>query len=67
MIKNGSVCVFNTHGADSVWSKRDGQTCTVVRPLTNDEADLSDVGSMYEIRFADGVITDAFEDELLVL
>ena len=64
MIKNGLVCRFDSHGIDSVWSKRDGQICTVIRPLTSDEADLSDVGPMYRIRFEDGVITDAFEDEL---
>lgn len=66
MITNGLVCKFNARGLDSAWSTRNGQTCTVIRPLTADEADLSDVGPMYRIRFEDGVNTIAFEDELSV-
>jgi len=64
MFKNGMTYTFNTHGADSTWTIRDGECCVVVRPLTKDEADLFDVGPMYRIRFSDGVETDAFEDEL---
>ena len=55
---------FNTHGGDTSWNDRSGQVVEVLRPLTEDEADLFDVGPMYRIRFADGTETDAFEDEL---
>lgn len=65
MIKKGTVLTFDTHGGDSEWMKRDGQPCTVLRPLTEKEADIADVGPMYHIRFSDGVETDAFEDELI--
>ena len=56
--------IFNTHGSDSTWCERDGEACKVLRPLTDEEADLFDVGMMYRVRFNDGVETDAFEDEL---
>lgn len=64
MFENGMTYTFNTHGSDSEWMKRDGEKCVVIRPLTEDEADIFDVGSMYRIRFSDGIETDAFEDEL---
>lgn len=56
--------VFNTHGGDTSWNDRSGQIVEVHRPLTEEEADLFDVGPMYRIRFQDGTETDAFEDEL---
>ncbi len=64
MISNNAVCTFDTRGTDSAWKERDGSVCTVIRPLTAEEADISDVGPMYKVQFADGLITDAFEDEL---
>ncbi len=62
--KVGDVCVFNTHGGDSTWNERSGETCMVLRSLTPDEADMFDVGPMYRIVFSDGQLADAFEDEL---
>lgn len=56
---------FDTHGGDSKLNERSGQLVEVVRPLTEEEADLFDVGPMYRIRFPDGFETDAFEDELV--
>lgn len=41
-----------------------GQTVTIVRPLTADEADLAEVGPMSRIKFSDGYEADAFDDEL---
>ena len=55
---------FNTNGKDSEWSKYDGYYCEVIRPLTQDEADIEEVGPMYKVKFTDGVEIDAFEDEL---
>lgn len=60
----GTNCVFDTHGGDSRLNERSGQNCVIVRHLTEDEADMFDVGPMYHIRFDDGYETDAFEDEL---
>ena len=60
----GNTYIFDTHGADSELNCRSGQTCEVLRALTEQEADIFDVGNMYRIRFADGTETDAFEDEL---
>ena len=59
--------VFNTHGGDTSWNDRSGQVVEVLRPLTEDEADLFDVGPMFRIRFQDGTETDAFADELMDL
>ena len=61
-IENGKKYIFNT--TDSELRKYNGTEVEVIRPLTEDEADISDVGNMYKIRFADGYERDAFEDEL---
>jgi len=45
--------------------ERSGEPVTLVRPLTEDEADLNETGPMWRIKFDDGATTDAFEDELL--
>lgn len=60
----GNRAVFDTHNADSTLNKRSGEVVTVVRPLTKYEADIDDVGKMYKIKFSDGTMADAFEDEL---
>jgi hypothetical protein len=44
--------------------KYNGQDFKVLRQLDETEADISDVGNMFEIQFNDGFITDAFEDEI---
>ena len=56
--------IFDTHGADSELNCRSGQIVDVIRPLTEKEADIEEVGPMFRIEFADGFQTDAFEDEL---
>ena len=56
--------LFDSHGGDSQLNARTGQTVEVLRKLTEQEADISDVGSMFRIRFEDGYETDAFADEL---
>lgn len=62
MIESGKTYIFNT--IDTELLKYSGQMVTVIRPLTEDEADIFDVGNMYKVRFADGYERDAFEDEL---
>ena len=61
-IENGKKYKFNT--TDTELKMYNGTDVEVIRPLGTDEADLDDVGNMYEIRFNDGNIRDAFEDEL---
>ena len=39
----------------------------VIRPLTEKECDITDVGNMYKVRFFDGYERDVFEDELFCL
>lgn len=63
-IQIGKTYIFNT--VDTELLRYNGQTANVIRPLTEDEADIFDVGNMYKISFADGYETDAFEDELIV-
>lgn len=54
--------IFNT--MDSELKKYNGTEVEIIRALTEDEADIADVGNMYKVRFFDGYVCDAFEDEL---
>lgn len=57
--------IFDTHGADSTLAQAyDGLECTIVRAVTEREADLEDVGPMFWVRFASGDELCAFADEL---
>lgn len=58
---------FDTCGHDSELKWRDWSPCTVIRALTEAEADIADVGPMYRVRFLDGEETDAFADELFTV
>lgn len=61
-IENGKKYIFNT--TDTELTKYNGTEVEVIRPLTDKECDIADVGNMYKIKFDDGYIRDAFEDEL---
>lgn len=54
--------IFNT--TDSELKKYNGTEVEVIRPLTEKECDIEDVGNMYKARFYDGYERDVFEDEL---
>ena len=54
--------IFNT--TDSELKKYNGTEVEIIRPLTEKECDIEDVGNMYKVRFYDGYERDAFEDEL---
>ena len=54
--------IFSTTQSDLM--KYNGTIVSVGRKLTDQEADISEVGTMYKIIFNDGVHRDAFEDEL---
>lgn len=56
--------VFNTHGQDSEYNHRSGETVEILRPCTKEECDIEDVGPMYYVKFLDGIEIMAFEDEL---
>ena len=64
-LKTGK-CLFDSHG-NYEHGKYDGKTCTVIRPLTEKEVDIFDVGQMYCVSFKDGAQHSVFGDELTVL
>lgn len=47
--------------------KYNGTVVEVLREMAESEYDKADVGPMYVIRFFDGFVAGAFEDELLGL
>ena len=51
--------------ADGELAKYSGTDVEIIRPLTEKECDVEDVGIMYKARFYDGCERDAFEDELI--
>ena len=54
--------IFNT--TDTELKKYNGTEVEIIRALTEDEADIADIGNMYKARFYDGYERDVFEDEL---
>ena len=50
---------------DSEFIKYNGTEVEIIRPLTDKECDIEDVGNMYKARFYDGYERDVFEDELI--
>lgn len=54
--------IFNT--TDTELKQYNGTKVEIIRPLTEDEADIFDVGNMYKVKFYDGYERDVFEDEL---
>lgn len=65
-IEVGKTYRFDSNSMDSTWKLWDGTACTVLRPLTEEEADLAETGPMWRIQFGDSkhTETDAFDDEL---
>lgn len=63
-IENGKKYVFAT--TDTELTKYNGTKVEIIRHLTEDEADIADVGNMYKGRFEDGYERDIFEDELIL-
>lgn len=61
-IENNKQYIFNTVQSDL--KKYNNTKVRVIRPLTETEADLEDVGPMYKVQYHDGYIGDVFEDEL---
>lgn len=55
---------FNSHGADSELTRRDGESIELLGKLDPSDYDECETGPMFHIRFEDGFETDAFEDEI---
>ena len=66
MIVGGNKCIFNTMPDTEFW-KYNNTEVYIIRPLTEKECDIEDVGNMYRVRFYDGYERDAFEDELTLI
>lgn len=49
---------------DTKLKKYNGTKVEIIRPLTEKECDIADVGNMCKVKFYDGYIDDVFEDEL---
>ncbi|WP_244142329.1 hypothetical protein [Burkholderia vietnamiensis] len=60
----GQKVLFNSTHSNAARDSKINVEVEIVRRLTDQEADLSEVGPMFKIRFADGHIEDAFVDEL---
>jgi hypothetical protein len=60
----GQKAVFSSTHSDAKKNGKRNVEVEIVRPLTDQEADLGEVGPMFKIRFADGHVEDAFVDEL---
>ena len=60
--ENGKKYMFNT--TDTELKKYNGTRVEIIRPLTEKEVDIEDVGNMYKVKFYDGYERDTFEDEL---
>ena len=50
---------------DGELAKYNGTDVEIIRPLTEKECDVEDVGIMYKARFYDGCERNVFEDELI--
>lgn len=46
------------------YPERSGQRVEIIRSLTEEKADIAEVGPMYRVRFDDGTEADVFADEL---
>ena len=53
---------FQTNQSDLI--QHNGKTFEVLRPLTEKEIDIKEVGPMYEIKLSTGEVIHAFEDEI---
>lgn len=58
----GSRAIFTTTQSNLTYLN--GNEVTVLRELEEAECDIDDVGYMYEVKFFDGTIKQAFADEL---
>lgn len=52
------------HTTQSDLQQHNGKSFKVLRPLTESEANIRDVGMMYEIELSTGEKIQAFEDEI---
>lgn len=60
----GNTYRFITHDSDPLVRLYSGALCAVLRELSDEEADKSEVGTMYKVIFPDNYTMDVFADEL---
>lgn len=53
------------HSNQNDLKEHNGKTGTIIRELTEDEADLHDVGMMYKFKLSTGEVINVFEDEII--
>lgn len=61
-LPRNSKMIFTSTSSD--YKAYDGQICTIIRPLNNDEFDRFACGNMYNVKFEDDLEITVFEDEL---
>ena len=52
------------HTSDPIFKNNNGKEVAVLRQMTRDETDI-EFGKMYKVRFFDGLVLEAFDDELM--
>lgn len=57
-------CEYKFKTTDSELKEYNGTKVKVLRPLTEDECDIAEVGKMYQVVSNDGFEYEVFEDEL---
>ena len=58
------IFTFDTHGGDSCLNYKTGESCTIKKAIPLNKYDFPDIGFMYLIEFEDGLVIEAFSDEL---
>ena len=62
--RTGNQFIFKAISEESLYSKHNGETCTVKRALTPKECDVFISGLMWEAEFPDGDLLHVFDREL---
>ena len=60
----GSNATYRFVTTQSDFKHLNNKLCTIIRPLTEKECDMADVGLMFKVKFYDNTVIDAFFDEL---
>ena len=62
--KSTGFLLNNKHKESNELMKYNNTEAEIIKPLTEEETDIPEVGNMYRVKFTDGFMTDVFEDEL---
>ena len=61
----GLIRIFQSTQSDLI--QHNGKQLEIIRKLTEEEADLKDVGTMYKVQLETGEELDVFHDEVLTI